>query len=750
MNTSPKSSIRRKIVAVMMRASVAVLLVTVVAFMVYDLVTFRQAMVRNLVTQARMIAENSSGALAFQDESDATNVLASLRNDPHIVAAALYEKSGKLFARYAAQTAKGSFPAKPENPGYHFDTSSLIVFQPVAQQDAQLGTMFTGTLYLKSDLTALSQRLELYGAISLVIMLGSLLVAFWLSNTLQKRISDPIVALAETARKISEQQDYSLRAPKQSEDELGLLTNAFNRMLERIEASDLALRASEAQFRLVTDQAPVMLAHMDRHYRYKFVNQSYAEHYGRKPQEIVGKLAVEIVGQELFERARPYVDGVLTGEQKQFEMEISTGARLPRWSHVVYTPERTPAGEVVGFVAVHTDITLRKQTEIEIERARDQALAASRAKDDFLAALSHELRTPLNPVLLLASDGAGNLQLPVETRAEFEMIRRNVELEARLIDDLLDLTRITRGKLALEMQPLDTLAVLREAMATIRADAEEKNIALVCDWAAETQMIIIGDGVRLQQIFWNVLKNAVKFTPAGGRIMIRPRTIGGKAVVTIADTGIGMTPSEIGQVFNAFSQGEHAGLAGSHQFGGLGLGLAISHSLVELQSGTIRAESAGRHQGATFTIDFPLARPNPEKDGASPAKALAAKVPAGSNRKEGFRILRVEDHEPTRIALTNLLTRRHYKVLAAASVAEAMALVSRESFDVVVSDIGLPDGNGYSLMSELRDHYGLNGIALTGYGMDQDINRAREAGFVSHLTKPVRVDALEQALMDAI
>ncbi len=749
MKTSPKTSIKRKIVAVMMRASVAVLLVTVVAFMVYDLVTFRQAMVRNLITQARMIAENSSGSLAFQDETDATNVLASLRNDPHIVAAALYDKSGKLFAGYAPPAAPAIFPANPERPGYHFEKSSLIVFQPVEQRDAQLGTLFAGTLYLKSDLTALSQRLELYAAISVVIMFGSLLVAFWLSNTLQKRISNPIIALAETARRISEHQNYSLRATKQSEDELGLLTGAFNTMLDRIEASDLALRASEAQFRLVTDQAPVMLAHVDRQYRYKFVNQSYAGHYGRKPQEIVGKRAVEIVGPELFERARPYVDRALTGERMQFELEISTGGRPARWSHVVYTPERSPAGEVVGFVAVHTDITLRKQAEIEIERARDQALAASRAKDDFLAALSHELRTPLNPVLLLASDGAGNLQLPEETRAEFEMIRRNVELEARLIDDLLDLTRITRGKLALEMQPLDMLVVLREAMATIRTDAEEKNIAVVCEWPGE-MLTILGDGVRLQQIFWNVLKNAVKFTPAGGRIMIRPRTIGGNAVVTISDTGIGMTPAEIGQVFNAFSQGEHAGLAGSHQFGGLGLGLAISRSLVELQSGTIQAESAGRHRGATFTINFPLATPNPDTKGASPAGAMADRMPTGLSRKEGLRILLVEDHEPTRIALTNLLTRRHYKVLAAASVAEAMALVSRESFDVVVSDIGLPDGDGYSLMSELRDHYGLNGIALTGYGMDQDINRAREAGFVSHLTKPVRVDALEQALTDAI
>ena len=212
MTWSRKSSIKRKVTTVIMRASIAVLLVTVAAFMIYDLVTFRQTMVQNLVTQARTIADNSTAAVAFKNENDAANVLFSLRTDPHIVAAAIYDAQGKLFVKYPASIPDADLPAVPQSPGHQFGKSHLALFQPVVQSEKPLGT-----LYLQSDLTALSQRFQLYGAISLLIMAGSLLVAFLLSNLLQRRISNPIIALAETAVKISEQRNYSLRATKTSD-----------------------------------------------------------------------------------------------------------------------------------------------------------------------------------------------------------------------------------------------------------------------------------------------------------------------------------------------------------------------------------------------------------------------------------------------------------------------------------------------------------------------------------------------------
>lgn len=248
------------------------------------------------------------------------------------------------------------------------------------------------------------------------------------------------------------------------------------------------------------------------------------------------------------------------------------------------------------------------------------------------------------------------------------------------------------------------------------------------------------------------MKNAVKFTPEGGKITIEARTLPetGNIAVKVIDNGIGLTMGEIIHIFNAFAQGDHAGASGSHHFGGLGLGLAISRKLVEMHSGVIQAASAGRDQGATFTIELPCLQVEdlngspalPERPAASPQNA--------SRNQSGRRILLVEDHEPTRTALSRLLTRRDYKVMTATSVAEARALARREKFDLVVSDIGLPDGNGYTLMSELRDEFGLKGIALTGYGMEQDLIRGQNAGFVAHLTKPVRVESLEKALDEAI
>ncbi|HEX2854864.1 MAG TPA: PAS domain S-box protein [Opitutaceae bacterium] len=241
------------------------------------------------------------------------------------------------------------------------------------------------------------------------------------------------------------------------------------------------------------------------------------------------------------------------------------------------------------------------------QMARASAERANKAKDDFLATLSHELRNPLNPVLLIASEAAQNPGLAPDIRADFEMIQRNVELEARLIDDLLDLTRITRRKMSLDMRPVEIHGILHEAIATVRRDAEGKTIVISSTFnAAKTR--VMGDAVRLQQIFWNVLRNAVKFTPDKGRVTIHTFNPdkSGDMHIEVTDTGIGMTSEEIARIFEAFSQGDHATSSGSHKFGGLGLGLAIAHYLVRMHGGRIHAKSAGANRGSTFVIELPL------------------------------------------------------------------------------------------------------------------------------------------------
>lgn len=378
----------------------------------------------------------------------------------------------------------------------------------------------------------------------------------------------------------------------------------------------------------------------------------------------------------------------------------------------------------------------------ELREARDEAQAASRAKDDFLAALSHELRTPLNPVLLVSSDAATNRELPPGVRASFDMIRRNVELEARLIDDLLDLTRVTAGKLIFERRPVNAHGVLKNAIALLQSEIDQKGVVLKQNLGA-FQTILFGDAVRLQQVFWNVLKNAVKFTPPGGTITVQTISTSKEFSASISDTGIGMTETELERAFEAFVQGDHVNEARS--FGGLGLGLAISKKMTELHDGLIEARSAGRGRGSTFLIKFPLAGLHEQA-----GKGDRSVSPAKAATRSGVRILLVEDHEPTRTSLAGLLARRRHHVKMAISVREALALAEKNDFDVVISDIGLPDGNGYDLFKKLHKQSPVKGIALTGYGMDDDIARSRDAGFTTHLTKPVHIESLDNALNSAL
>ncbi len=399
----------------------------------------------------------------------------------------------------------------------------------------------------------------------------------------------------------------------------------------------------------------------------------------------------------------------------------------------------------VDMVAASID---RKRLIAELRAARDAAEQTSRAKDNFLAALSHELRTPLNPILLLASNAAANDSLSPAVRGDFETIARHIALETRLIDDLLDLTRITHGKLSLVKQVLDAASLVREAIATVRTEIDDKAIQLSLNFA-DRPAPVRGDGVRLQQVFWNILKNAVKFTPQGGRIAVG-LTVPAPDLVRIefADTGIGLTPDELTRAFELFGQGEHAN-GGPSQFGGLGLGLAITRDMVALHAGRIEVVSAGRDQGACFIVELPLASGEIAMGDQSPESRTPHVLPHRASRP-GVRILLVEDHQPTRQALLQLLIHRHYEVIAAAGTAEARAIATRKRFDLVISDIGLPDGSGYELMTDLRREFALTGIALTGYGSEQDLELARSAGFIAHLTKPVSIQALEAALVAAV
>ena len=363
--------------------------------------------------------------------------------------------------------------------------------------------------------------------------------------------------------------------------------------------------------------------------------------------------------------------------------------------------------------------------------ARMEAERASQAKDQFLAMLSHELRTPLTPVLNTVAFLEGE-QLAEPIREAVQVIRRNVELEARLIDDLLDLTRVSKGKVQLNLELADAHALIRSTVEICRGEIEDHG--LVLDLFLEAKRSYLrADTARLQQIFWNLIKNAVKFTPQGGRLTIRTSDgSDGRLNVSVIDTGIGIEPALVSKIFNAFEQ-----VGEGERFGGLGLGLAITKALVAMHRGEIAASSEGTNTGACFTVRLPT-------EDAPTQETLDATVnEPDAPERVVLSILLVEDHEDTSRSLVRLLRKRGYEVRAAASVAAGLAMAVEAHFDLLISDMGLPDGTGIDLMRELSATREVCGIALSGYGMEEDINRSKGVGFREHLTKPIDISRLD-------
>jgi CheY-like chemotaxis protein len=355
--------------------------------------------------------------------------------------------------------------------------------------------------------------------------------------------------------------------------------------------------------------------------------------------------------------------------------------------------------------------------------------------------LSHELRTPLTPVLAAASALLEDPDVPPAVRPVLELTRRNVELEARLIDDLLDVARITRGELHLEREVVDAHILVHRAVELCRDQITAAGLRLELDLSA-TSHYVEADPTRLQQVFWNLIRNAAKFTPPGGTLMVRSRNEGapptGRLMIDVVDTGIGIEPHLLTVIFDAFRRGETLAM---RRFGGLGLGLAISRAVVDAHDGRLAVASAGKGRGATFTVELTAVRP---------AIDAVSGVPTGRPDRaledRPLRILLVEDDASTLRVMARLLRSRRCEVTTATSVADALAAAEAGDFDLIVSDIGLPDGTGWELMQQLRELGIARGIALTGFGMDEDVRRSREAGFIAHLTKPVDFQKLEETI----
>jgi PAS domain S-box-containing protein len=481
---------------------------------------------------------------------------------------------------------------------------------------------------------------------------------------------------------------------------------------------------SEERFRVALLIAPISMYSIDTELRCTWV---YNPTFGFTSRAVIGKRDDELMpaheAAPLLEFKRRVLD-TGTGERRVQALTING---VSRTHDITLEPQRDADGRIIGLIGASMDIT-------DLANAKAAAEAASKAKDQLLAVLSHELRTPLTPVLAASILMERDERLAPEHRAMMTTIRRNVELETRLIDDLLDITRIAKGKLTLHTAIVDAHQSIARVIDMCRAEAEDKGVRVITEDGARSHHVNV-DPARFQQIIWNLLKNSIKFTGAGGEVKVSTVNASADRLhIRFRDTGIGIAADTLPHIFDAFEQG---GTQVTQQFGGLGLGLAISKALAHMHDGDIVASSGGIGAGACFELALPTATRDATLSEVEP-------VPTAS--RLNLRILLAEDHADTRHVIEFALTELECTVVPAKSVAEALAAASRGRFDLLISDIGLPDGSGAALMKELKSRHGMRGIALSGFGRDEDLARSRQAGFDVHLVKPVSLDLLEQTL----
>ena len=611
-------SIRDKVMYVVLATTFVALVVAAVALVVYETITYRDATIADLTTQADLLALTSAPALAFNDPGAASENLSMMRVRPGVLAAAVYGRGGELFAIYRKADVVAEVPERPVADGVRVAGDRIGVQQPVVERGERVGTVYVVAQY------ELMRRLGNYLVILGAVLVMSLGVAFIVSALMQATVTAPILEVTDVAERVIEKRDFSLRVSRSSDDEVGTLVDAFNAMLAEV---------------------------------------------GRRADEIEA-----------------------SNRSLQSEM-------------------------------------------IERRSAEEALRAADRRKDEFLATLAHELRNPLAPL----RNGLALLKLADErpdlARDARDMMERQLDQMVRLVDDLLDVSRIATGKLALRRSRVDLKDMLAAAVETARPFIAARGHTLELK-LPDAPMPLDADPTRIAQVFANLLNNAARYTDPGGRITIDAAIEGREVVVRVIDTGIGIDAAMLDKVFELFAQADQSL---ERPTAGLGVGLTLARSLVALHGGSVVARSDGRGKGSTLVVRLPLA--------LREAVAAAAPAPqhAAGGRSAGHRVLVVDDNRDFASSLAMLLSELGNEVRVANDGLQGLDVAKAFAPQVAFLDIGMPKLNGYRLAEALRAEPALAStrlVALTGWGQEKDRQAAQDAGFDRHLVKPVKLEQI--------
>jgi two-component system, sensor histidine kinase and response regulator len=770
-------SIREKLTLIVLTASGVSILVACSLLAIYDLAALRRQIAVNLVSTAGIVGSNTTAALSFGDARSATETLGSLAAQPHIMAACVYGRDEKVFAQYLrAGSDSHVMPSSPASDRILFSPRDVTVFRQIVLNGEQIGS-----ICLKSDLGELYMRVRHFVEILVAALLAALVTAYVLASRLQRVISEPVLELSRTASAVSLSKDYSVRATKTSNDEIGSLVGRFNEMLSQIQERDTALRSAHDQLEARVDErtrelltqvaerkqaeqalverttflnslienTPIGIVAINSDHAVDMCNPAFEKLFRYRQQDILGRPLYNLLNA---------ADGV------QDEL-ISNRDRLwaGKTTHVVTRRGRSDgtlvdveafsvplvvAGKVSGAVLLYQDITERKQAEAALLRAKEAAEAASRAKSEFLANMSHEIRTPMNGIMGM-TDLALDTSLTPEQREYLEMVKNSAQSLLTIINDILDFSKIEAGKLDIEMIDFPFHQSLGETLRTLALRAHQKGLELAWRVGAGVPEFLKGDVGRLRQVLVNLTGNAVKFTDHGEIVVSVEKESEDDQGITlhfqIRDTGIGIAPEKQKMVFEAFTQ---ADASASRQYGGTGLGLAITSRLVALMGGRIWLKSEiGRGSTFHFTSHFAFAESVP-----SPTPPLDVQV------LQDLPVLVVDDNETSRLILKETLSRWGMApecVDAGPAALSALddAYRAGNPFRLVITDMQMPGMDGCALSTEIRDRSGFGEVpimVLSSSGQSNETSQCRRLDISQYLMKPVQPSELLDAILKTL
>jgi PAS domain S-box-containing protein len=727
-----RRSLAGKLVMVMLMTTTIALAAAGAALIYTDLRDSRANWSDDLRTEAGIAAFAVQPALSFNDHARAERNLSALQARNSIGVAALYLPDGTLFAKYVRPGQAEPPPRPPRNLELdvpYIDGERVLLVHPVIQAGETLGTIYLRAEYDVGD--RVRAYLNILGAVMVIGMLAALFASSWL----HRLVSRPMESMAHVARLIVEKRDYSFRAEKTTDDEMGVVIDAFNKMLDEVQSHARALETSEKLYRAIGESINYGVWVCDANGRNIYASDSLLKLVGLSQVQAANDGWGSVLHpDDIAETLAAWKECARTGNMWYREHRmLGVDGRY----HAILAqgvPIRDEHGVVQRWAGINLDISRLKNTERAL-------LEADRRKDEFLATLAHELRNPLAPirnaVRILDSDAADERQ----RKWGREVIARQVQRMSLLLDDLLDVSRITRGQLELKKDYVDLKAVVGVAVETARPLLDAKQHQLTVSLPRES-VKLEADPLRLSQVIGNLLTNAAKYTDSEGSIALSARLENAELVIAIRDSGIGLTQESIPGLFTMFSQ---VNSAVDRAEGGLGIGLALVKGLVALHGGRVEVRSEGLGRGSEFIVHLP------HKVLASKAAEVIEDTHGAANAPEVRRchVLVADDNRDAAESLGMVLRFAGYEVTIAFSGAEALDLGEQKRPRAAIIDIGMPGMSGHEVARRMRlEAWGRNAvlIALTGWGQEQDKQAAKAAGFDEHMTKPVDPENVERIL----